>query len=231
MVDYLDWDSSFFGLRIAKATVSSQKDFDELKDNINALKEKYDLIYIFAKGDLVKQSSNVILVDRKVVYTTKISGPYSFDTHIIEYDKSFVSEDLRNLALGSGVYSRFKKDSNFPTNAYERLYTRWIEQSVNHQIATEVFCFMIEGSPKGLLTINRKDTTCNIGLVATSPSCQGQGIGYMMLVHAKHFVYLKGYNNLNVVTQFDNKVACHLYEKAGFTVKSSTDIFHWWLNK
>lgn len=231
MVEFLDWDSVFFGLRIAKATVSSQEELDDLKDNIKALKENYDLIYLFANCDLVKQSSNVILVDKKVVYTTNILGPYTFDTHIIEYDKSFVSEDLLNLALGSGVYSRFRKDSNFPANAYERLYTRWIEQSVNHQVATEVFCFMIEGSPKGLLTINRKDATCDIGLVATSPSYQRQGIGYKLLVHAKHFVYLKGYNILNVVTQFDNKAACHLYEKAGFTVKSSTDIFHWWLNR
>ena len=227
----MEWDSSFFGLRIAKATISSQEEFEKLKDNIEALKEEYDLIYIFAKCGMVNQSSNVILVDRKMVYTTKIIEPNSFDLHIVEYDKQTVSEELLNLALGSGVYSRFKKDINFPANAYERLYTRWIEQSVNHQIATEVFCFMIEDSPKGLLTINRKDTTCDIGLVATSPSYQGQGIGYTMLVHAKHFVYLKGYNNLNVVTQFDNKAACHLYEKAGFAVKSSTDIFHWWLNR
>lgn len=231
MIEYLEWDSSFFGLRIAKVTISSQEEFDKLKDNIKTLKEECDLIYIYAKCGLINQSPNVILVDRKVVYTTKIIEPYSFDSHIAEYDKPTVSDDLLDLALGSGVYSRFKKDNYFPAKAYERLYTRWIEQSVNHEIATEVFCYMIDGSPKGLLTLNRKETTGDIGLVATSPLYQGRGIGNAMLAHAKHFMYLKGHNSLNVVTQFDNKAACHLYEKVGFTVKSSTDIFHWWINR
>lgn len=231
MIEYLEWDSLFFGLRIAKATISSQEEFDELKDNIEALKAEYDLIYLFAKCGLVNQSPNVNLVDRKIIYSIKILGPCYFDSHIVEYDKTIVSSDLLNLALGSGVYSRFKKDTNLPDNAYERLYTRWIEQSVDHQIATEVFCYMVDEKPQGLLTLDRKLAKADIGLVATSPLYQGQGIGNAMLKHAMHFMFLKGYNILNVVTQFDNKAACHLYEKAGFTVKSSTDIYHWWLNK
>ena len=65
-----------------------------------------------------------------------------------------------------------------------------------------------------------------------------------MLEHFKdvaHYILLDDANedlenkeerlNYAIEQAIDNKIACHLYEKAGFTVKSSTDIFHWWLNK
>lgn len=231
MIDYLEWDSSFWGLRIAKVKVSSAGEFCKLFDKRDSLQSEYDLIYIFATCDLNVQNPNIFFVDRKVEYTAPIVETDIYDAHIIEYDKPFVSDELLELALGSGVYSRFKKDTNFPDNSYERLYTQWIEQSVNHKIATEVFCYMNNGVPCGLLTLNRKEKTGNFGLLAITPSYQGHGIGYAMLSHAKHFMYLKDYNSVSLVTQSDNKIACHLYEKAGFRVKSTTDVYHWWINK
>lgn len=230
-VELLEWDSSFFGLRIGKTIVSTQKELDELSFMRDGLGEKYDLIYIFSEKDISAPVPGFILVDRKVIYSMEVTDPSCFDNHILEYKEPFVSEDLLKLALASGEYSRYKLDKQFPSNSYERLYTRWIEQSVNHSIADEVFCYTIKGSPKGLITLKRDNNSGIIGLVATDSECRGIGIGSAMLQHVKHYLFTKGGKKLDVATQYDNKAACHLYEKAGFTISSCTNVWHWWLNK
>lgn len=230
MVDFLEWDSSFFGLRIGKAIVSTQKELEELSFMRGSLSEMYDLIYLFTNNEISTPIPGSVLVDKKVVYSMEVAEPSSFDDHIIEYKDQFVSEDLLKLAFASGEYSRYKLDKHFPPNSYEKLYTRWIEQSVNHSIANEVFCYMVNDSPKGLLTLKHDNDYGVIGLVATDSECRGMGIGSAMLQHVKRYLFTKGVKIIKVATQYDNKAACHLYEKAGFTVSSCTNVWHWWLN-
>ena len=136
---------------------------------------------------------------------------------------------MLKLALVSGEYSRFRLDKRLTDDAYERLYSCWIEQSVKHIIATEIFCYMIDGKPKGLLTLNRQGMKGIIGLVATDPISQGNGIGGALLQYVKNFCAKNGVIELSVTTQLRNKAACHLYEKAGFIMESCTDIWHLWL--
>lgn len=230
MVSFLEWDSRFFNLRIGKVNVSSQEEMKELFGQSKELRQKYDLLYIFSKIALEIPKDTCYLVDQKVVYKTDIN-PISIqiDEHIIEYNTEIVTEDLLNLALESGVYSRFKLDEYFPENAYERLYKCWIEQSVKHKIATEVFCYLVEERPKGVLTLCRKGANGDIGLVATNPLFRGKGIAISLLSHVKDFCFQHKIHYLTVATQKRNRAACHLYEKAGFTIDSCTNIWHWWL--
>jgi len=229
MVQRLDWDSNFFGLRIAKVEVASQKEADFLQDQYIRLKNEFDLIYIFSHNQIGLKLGKPNLADQKVIYTASISCPYTQDSHIIEYKQKTVSEGLLNLALTSGFYSRFRLDNNFPINSYERLYTRWIEQSVAHQIATEVFCYMIADVPRGLVTLKREGGKGVIGLVATDENFRGLGIGKAMLNHVKDYMFKFGCKEVSVATQYQNKAACHFYESVGFSMESLTNIWHWWL--
>lgn len=230
MVNYLEWDSNFFGLRIGKATVSSQGEMNELLARQNGLQKDYDLIYIFAQEGLNTIQDNVKLVDNKVIYVKHVNVLEPFtDEHVVDYESNSVSPYLLNLALASGVYSRFNLDHNFPRNSYEKLYSCWIEQSVKRVIASDVFCYMIDGIPRGLLTLNRKGTEGVIGLVATDKSFRGRGIGQTLLEYTDYYSHVKGIGELTVATQLHNTVACHLYEKVGFVKKTCTDIWHWWL--
>lgn len=230
MVEYLEWDSNFFNLRIGKTIVSSQLELNNLAKIQPKLCQEYDLIYIFAQKGLLAPHGNCSLVDQKTIYKTKIASVSApIDDSIIQYEENYVTEDLLKLALVSGEYSRFRLDHRLPDDAYERLYTRWIEQSVKHKIATEIFCYTIAGKIKGVLTLNRKGSKGIIGLVATDPNSQGNGIGSALLQYVKNFCAKNGVVELTVATQLRNKAACHLYEKAGFIMESCTDIWHWWL--
>ena len=149
----LHWDSDFFGLRIAKAIVSSEKDVVALSRQEEYLQDHYDLICIFSLPGLEIPFEKARLVDRKAVFS--LSAPEHFEANpaITRWDSPIASDDLISLALVSGKYSRFKLDERFPVGSYERLYSHWVAQSVNKTIATDVFCYMMDGRPLGLVTL------------------------------------------------------------------------------
>lgn len=226
----LKWDSAFLGLRIAKVYISTMDEADLLICQQDDLRLKYDIIYVFSKSDVLFNASHSFLVDKKVTYKVDLGESPCCNDNIVEYNNNYVSEELKQLAIISGNYSRFKKDPLLPYRSYERLYTCWIEKSVNKEIATEVFCYMIDNLPRGLVTLNRESEGSTIGLVSTHPDFQHQGIGTKMLEYVKNFVYTGGGKTLTVVTQQQNIKACHLYEKVGFLQTDIANVWHWWLN-
>lgn len=230
IVKRLSWDSDFFGLRIGRADVSSEKEALALTGQSDLLRETYDLIYVFASHDCEFHATEAKLVDKKVVYSLADSTQAKPCNNVAFWDcNKGMTEDLLYLALVSGKYSRFKLDGRFPAGSFERLYSRWIEQSVNHSMASEVFCYMIESIPRGIVTLDYKNGIGTIGLVAIHEDFQQRGIGTAMMRHVISYSNEKQMAKLNVATQLDNNPACRLYEKNGFEVETVTDVWHWWL--
>lgn len=229
-VEKLVWDSDFFNLRIGRADIVSKEDHKVLVSQKEALKEDFDLVYVFSSHGLGFPAANAKLMDEKVVYAL-IDMSYSEpNRNVTLWDcGKGTTDDLLHLALVSGQYSRFKLDESLPTGSYERLYTRWIEQSVNGVLATEVFCYMVDEIPRGLVTLDIKNGIGVIGLVAIYEDFQHRGIGMAMMQHVIHYTWMKQCSKLSVATQLDNIPACRLYEKSGFLVESITDVWHWWL--
>ena len=225
----LQWDSDFFGLRIAKAVVASEEDIVALYRQAELLRNHYELIYIFSEPSLKMPFENARLVDRKAVFSLSTPKHFEVNPAIECWDKSVASDALISLALVSGKYSRFKLDDSFPAGSYERLYTRWIEQSVNKAMATEVFCYIVDDAPRGLLTLDFRDGQGIIGLVAVDEEYQHRGIGKALIGHAVSYVHEHQGVGLSVATQMDNEPACRLYSGCGFLLDSVTKIWHWWL--
>ena len=225
----LHWDSDFFGLRIAKAVVALEEDILDLSRQEGNLRNHFDLIYIFSEPGFEIPFENAWLVDRKAVFSMSSPKNYEVNPSIASWNSPIASDTLISLALVSGKYSRFKLDESFPAGSYERLYTRWIEQSVNKAMATDVFCYMVDDCPRGLVTLDFHDGQGVIGLVAVDEGFQHRGIGKALIKHAISFVHeLKG-ERLSVATQMDNEPACRLYSGCGFSLESVTKIWHWWL--
>lgn len=225
----LHWDSDFFGLRIAKAVVASKEDIAALSRQEGDLRNHFDLIYIFSESGLEVPFENARLVDRKAVFTLNALVRYDANPAIMHWEYPIATDALISLALVSGKYSRFQLDKRLPAGSYERLYTCWIEQSVNKVLATEVFCYMMDGAPRGLVTLDLHDGQGVIGLVAVDEDYQHLGIGTALIKHAISYVHEHHGNRLSVVTQLDNEPACRLYSRCGFSLESVTKIWHWWL--
>ena len=225
----LSWDSGFFGMRIAKACVASMEDIAALSRQEGDLRNHFDLIYLFSEPGLDIPFDGARLVDSKAVFSATDLSQSEGCPAVVRWESRETSDSLVSLALVSGKYSRFKTEPRFPAGSYERLYMRWIEQSVNGSIATDVFCYMKGDCPRGLLTLDRRDDKNVIGLVAGDEDCQHQGIGTALIKHAVTYVHEHQGNRLSVATQLDNEPACRLYSRCGFSLESVTKIWHWWL--
>ncbi len=225
MLSRLDWDSVFFGLNVGKLVLSDEDEF--LKPEIEGLLD-YDLVYIFANHGYKMPVVRANLVDCKVIYKKSISRNVETNSNVVAFSENKPSPDLYELALQSGEYSRFRLDDKMPAGSYEKLYRRWIEQSVCKAMADEVLCYYYNGKIVGMVTLAVKDNVGSIGLVAVDSSCRGLGIGSALLESVDSYLFGRGVRVVEVATQLDNTKACSWYEKNGYAVDSITDIYHWW---
>lgn len=231
---HLEWDSTFLGFKVAKIIVSSNNKF-AIEREINKLKtEKYRLIYLIDENINVESSINKFIsepIDTKIVYRKKIELNAIMELKNNEIKSvKLMSDELIELALISGEFSRFKTDENFEQNVFKRLYCMWVTRSLNKEIADEVLGFYDESEElKGMITIKLKETEAKIGLLAVFPELQGKGVGKLLLQEAERLCLLKNIHFLTVETQFKNAMACRFYEKNGFTLLKKERIYHLWL--
>ncbi len=238
IINYLDWDSDFFGIGVASATVDPVDNECDVIAGIVSYEKKCDLVYIhtpksYLFSEKILSDKKILLVDSKVVYEGNVDKQVALDmdNHISLYLEKKVHPDLLALALQSGAYSRYKSDKNFNCNAYERLYTQWIENSVNGSIADAILVYKNEEKIEGMVTIrlDQQKGSGTIGLIAVDGSVHNKGIGSLLINAVKNYSVQHSIYHIEVATQLENKRACVFYEKCCLSVKSITNTYHFWL--
>jgi len=226
----LQWDSEFFGIRIARIDVDYGEKESDVKRTISENECNYDLIYIFGDGNLeLKQDEKCKLVDVKVVYAGELDAELGNSSGVEEYMNDYPCKQLYNLSYTSGKYSRYKTDCRFKDGDYERLYGKWIENSVNKSFADKVLCYYDgHNVERGMVTIKFTEGKCIIGLIAVDEECQSQGVGKKLMAAVKKEMFSRNINLLEVATQKDNQIACSFYERCGLKVDKVSNVYHYW---
>ena len=162
----------------------------------------------------------------------KITEHRQIYDEVMLYKQPFPRDYLYDLALVSGGYSRFKLDERLPKDSYERMYRKWIENACPQEGTNkQIFVYYPDGRGHGMITVDYKGTYAKIGLVAVDPTYQHQGVGTKIMSTLEEYLYRNRVFTIEVVTQRANTDACRWYEKNGFVKQSTTNIYHWWLNK
>ena len=227
---YLSWDSLCFGYKVGEI-IASVADLEEALEQ--AHQENYKLLYLRASPEdqpfntLAKEFQG-ILVDEKITFSQAIPK------HIPSSQASLYQADTLNpqllaLALQSGEYSRFKIDQNFRNKEYEKLYTAWLENSVSREIAQEVIIYEKQKEIIALLTLAIKSHKAQVGLLSVDKKHQKQGIGKELLWKAFYLAKKNKATHLEIVMQKANTNACLFYEKVGFEIEKTENIYHFWL--
>ena len=182
-------------------------------------------------GELIA-SKNGILVDTKTTFVHDHSGisNKSESSHIIiPYSDDMPESDMIELALNSGIYSRYAIDPHIPATYFNELYKQWIRKSISHEFADEVLVSFDGNRIQGMVTVGQKNERGTIGLIAVNADSRGQRLGEALVYAALHWSVSKGYGASQVVTQGDNAAACRLYEKCGYRVETIEPFYHIWL--
>lgn len=235
----LDWDSTFFGYKVVKILAPNLNQ-DELKNllaKLNNLKIKLVYWFVDPNDKLSNQAAKKnggFLADEKITYKISLSNN-NFrkpdNQYLQSYLKKPLNKNVLSLTLQSGFYSRFRKDKKFIHHEFIRLYTTWIERSLNGEIAKDVIIYVNNDVEVGLVTLEVKDNYGNIGLLAVNKKYRGKSIGSQLINAALIKFKSYGINEVKVNTQKKNIAACKFYEKIGFVKESVQNIYHFWLNE
>lgn len=235
---HLEWESNFFGFNVARIDKIDIGDTG-LTSTLQELKSKnYCMVYWFVPSEYREIASIAyrhggFLADEKVTYikglvnSCLIKGPSLYVTVPYPYEEP--DRALVNLAIQSGVYSRFRLDPSFPDALFEKLYTCWITRSVRKEIAWQVLVVQDASELLGFITVGTKEKRGDIGLMAVASHARGRGIGELLMVDAEKCFVERGYAIVQVVTQRANNKACRLYESCGYQIDKIENIFHFWL--
>ena len=233
----LSWDSAFFGYKVVSMApcnlikAEAEKIIGDMR--INQVKLAY---FFVAPEDHISNEtlvkSSAFLVDEKVTYASEINKDITLfkDISINAYGPGEADPVIKKLAIQSGIYSRFKIDSHFRSNEFERLYTEWIEKSVRKEISDEVMVYRIGAEIKGFVTIKVRNNTGTIGLIAVDENERGKSIGKKLMSAAMHFCWMNNAHMTEVATQKANENACRFYESIGFKVKNIVNVYHLWIS-
>jgi len=238
LCQYLEWDSEFFGRRIARVA----------GDSLNALAagkifnwcEEHSIECLYFLADASDRASSVVagdncfrFVDARVTYERQVGDGEGLFEKASEIRLSGPEDvpALRALAARNHHDSRFYFDPGFPQPVCDALYATWIEKSC-HGYADVVFVAEAGGRAAGYVTCHLRDDgeRGEIGLIGVREEAQGKGLGRKLVNEALRWFALKGAHRVTVATQGRNLAAQRLYLKCGFRPASVQFWYHKWFS-
>lgn len=220
-----EWDTDFFKIDVGYVNLGRN---ELIKEN------DFDLVYVFSEYSLEDYTEYEI--DVKLIFENDLSkniGPkIKIETgiSISDYVDSEVNYELiKNLAISSGLFSRFKKDKRIGLKKFEELYELWIQKNISSD-EDDILVVIKESLIIGFVSISYDSIKriAIIDLIAISEKHRGQGIGRFLLSTLKEKCMEKDIIKIRVATQEQNVGAIALYEKSGFELVNRTFVYHLW---
>jgi dTDP-4-amino-4,6-dideoxy-D-galactose acyltransferase len=229
----LDWDSAFFGFRIAR--LLHDRLTDERAAEVLGWCERKDIrcLYFLAASDdpqtvASAERHGFRLVDVRLTLDLdlKCASP-SHSESVRPYQPADLAT-LRQIAAVSHRDSRFYYDPGFPEQRCAAFYQTWIERSCQGY-SQGVLVAESDSAPAGYITCHLNDDGAgSIGLIAVSPGAQGQGLGRSLVNSAISWFLDKNARGVSVVTQGRNIGGQRLYQSCGFRTSAFQLWYHWW---
>jgi len=233
----LDWDTAFFGRRIAVLSAPPLDDDDLARSIREAKTLGVECVYALSgvEGQAAIQAlsrAGARLVDVRITFERGLVdlGATLPDSAIRAAEPRDLAE-LRALAAASHESSRFYADQRFPRDLCHELFATWIEKSCGGW-AQVVRVAIVDGAVRGYATGHvRENGRGEIGLVAVDPRSQGRGLGRLLVQATLGALRDFGLSNATVVTQGRNIGAQRLYQADGFRTQRVQTWHHLWIDE
>lgn len=217
MATLLPFDSELFDYPVGKVEVTDHWNEEHFLEESKAFK----LVYLFSKKPIEIEDARIRWVDTKVVFEKKLEpGRNSSEIHL--FKNKNIDSRLEQLALQSGVYSRFKTDARLKNKEFEKLYSLWIKKAFEKD---KILC---DQKCSGMITLSKSSPKASIVLFAVAESSRGLGLGTKLIRAAEYEAQNQGAKSLSIPTQLANVPACKLYDKLGYQEAEKIYIYHFW---
>jgi dTDP-4-amino-4,6-dideoxy-D-galactose acyltransferase len=236
----LEWDSAFFGLRIARAEPAvfgaEGRSLFDAWCGLNQIDCVYLLADVADQSTIASaESAGFRLVDIRLTLDTTLSqgvpaavGPAHGSVRAACPDDM---KALKAIARQSHRETRFYADGHFDPRRCDDMYETWIERSCSGW-AERVVVAQAEGAPAGYVTCHvRAPGEGQIGLVAVKAASRGLGLGSAMIDEALRWFEGRHVTRVSVITQARNVNAMRFYQRAGFSMTSIQLWYHKWMTR
>jgi dTDP-4-amino-4,6-dideoxy-D-galactose acyltransferase len=235
---YLNWDSEFFGLRIAKLN-KSQLNFATMAETLSwCVQNSIDCLYFLADSNdqatiRIAEDNHFRLVDLRMsmrcqIDSNTVSPQPNYDFTIRPVETQDINR-LRSIARSSFTLTRFYSDSCFPREKCDELYDVWITRSCQGY-ADQVLVAIHNGVPHGFISLHLKSEVGEIGIIGVSRKTRRVGIGRALVESALYWYHSVGIRQVIVATQGKNYRAQNFFQHNGFDVHNMHIWYHKWFS-
>jgi ribosomal protein S18 acetylase RimI-like enzyme len=240
IVQQKEWDTKFFGVKIAQVTCKSLTKSIIKYIDTTCQNNKIDCLYY-----LCDESDSLSIYLAKKHYVNHVDTRVTLSYNLDKFQKSkqlstvnirhHIKNDISLLKkIAGSIYniSRFYSDNNFSNELCNQFYETWIENACRGY-ADKVFIAEINNKIIGFITCNldEKTKTGKIGLIGVEPHSQGKQVGIKLVEKALYWFEENDMKNVEVSTQKENILALRLYKKCGFTILKKELWFHKWFKE
>ena len=234
----LEWDTNFFGMRIARLLSSILTSEIVLQAESWCAENRIDCLYFLAGTQdpetiLLAERYKYSLVDIRMTLALRINSRAASVRNDAPHEiRPARADDIGMLKeIAGDIYTdtRFYFDRRFPPELCARLYETWIEESCKGY-AQAVLVAQYHGQPAGYITCHVYPDHGQIGLLGISPAARKLGFGAGLIHAAVDWFAAHDLNDVTVVTQGRNIAAQRLYQQCGFLTEKCELWYHRWFN-
>lgn len=236
-VEFLKWDSDFFGKRIARITTGCllEPELHCIFDWAKA--ERIDCLYYLASGQETNstgaaETHGFHFMDLRVKFSKDLRKPEK-DFIPFWHIRRAVQSDLdmlKPMARDAFPFSRFKVDTHFDPVLADRMYEVWIEKDLQLE-GHDVWVIDVNNELAAFTSVSeKKEGKAQIGLVGTREPWRGKGLSLELQRFICEELRNEDIWDVEVVTQARNISAQNLYQKAGYFTSSIDLWYHKWFD-
>jgi ribosomal protein S18 acetylase RimI-like enzyme len=230
-VEELEWDSSFFGVRIGR--VRGGVVVGELTQALTEADERgIRCLYLLAPAaDLrfldTAQEHGFRVRDVRVELARAVAGHAAAMRRGLRPGRPQDLERLGPLARSAFRGTRFFADPGFSQERSAELYVEWLRRGLS---GAGERVTLVGGDLSGFLVCEIDETASEgrISLIAVSAEVSGQGFAETLMEGAGHAFREHGLARASVVSQGHNVAALRLYERLGYRTETVSLWLHRW---
>lgn len=239
LAEQLEWDTSFFGISIARVKVPhlEANDWPLLLDWCRRQGIRC-LYHEIASDDLsarrLAEDHGCRLADVRIILEHLAPDRVARKRHPLDIIvRTALPEDLsilETIARQTAVVSRFYLDPGFPRGSAAEMYARWVHVAYERE-PSALLVAELAGDVAGFLVCKRCAAWGQIDLMGVRKTAQGRGIGRALVADALRWTAAQGLPAMRVVTQAHNIPGQRLYQGMSFRVVLVTLLYHRWFER
>lgn len=227
----LTWDTEFFGVTSAKATLHKPLTLNEWADLKTRFKD-YQFISILNKNSepinaqFIGKDTSAFLVDINIQFEKKLVGLDEKPKNVTIHQALEKNDQITEIA--DFQFSKFSEDPELAKRGGDHVYQQWL---INSFGKTDKFYALSKdevGDINGFLLFSFADNACLIELIAVSQKETKGGIGTSLFRAVEYGAYQQGVKEIKVGTQIRNLGAINFYHKVGCKQVGCHQVYHLW---